>query len=63
VGNDAVGALLWRQVMGEADQAVGVLGAARGIDGDADTLRVDVKDRAVEGPALALHPAQERAHE
>ena len=63
MGDDPVRPLLGRQVVGETDQAVGALRAARGVDRDADAVLVDVEHRTLEAPGLALQPAQQGAHE
>jgi len=56
-------ALVRRQIVGEAYQAIAALGTVRRIDGCSHPLLVDVEQRAIEGPALALDPTQQRAHE
>ncbi len=61
LGDHAVGALLGRQVMAEADEAVGARAGIDLIDGGADAARVDVEARTGKAPSIVGGSAQQGA--
>ena len=63
LGNHPVGAQAVIQLMRKGDKGVGVLRAGNAVGGNTDPALVNVKDRAVEMPALVPEAAKQHAHE